>query len=57
MLGLRRHSQHDLSIDGFWRSTGMDLRTEEACKKTFREIDDVVGLKYLKAVLQTRIPS
>lgn len=35
-----------LSLDCYY--TGMDLRTEEACEQTFREIDAVVGLKYLK---------
>lgn len=29
-------------------SAGMDLRTEEACEATFKEIDEIVGLMYLK---------
>lgn len=31
-------------------AAGYDLRTPEAFKKTFKELDDVVGLKYLKAM-------
>ena len=27
---------------------GKDLRTVEACEATFQEIDDVVGLEYLR---------
>ncbi|KAK5946184.1 DNA-(apurinic or apyrimidinic site) lyase [Knufia obscura] len=31
-------------------AAGYDLRTPEAFKKTFKELDDTVGLKYLKAM-------
>jgi len=31
-------------------AAGYDLRTPEAFKKTFKELDDLVGLKYLKAM-------
>ena len=31
-------------------AAGYDLRTPEAFQKTFKELDDVVGLKYLKAM-------
>lgn len=31
-------------------AAGYDLRTPESFEKTFKEIDDVVGLKYLKAM-------
>jgi len=31
-------------------AAGYDLRTPQAFKKTFQEVDDVVGLKYLKAM-------
>ena len=31
-------------------AAGYDLRTPQAFKKTFKELDDVVGLKYLKAM-------
>ena len=31
--------------------TGVDLRTEADCEKAFKDIDDVVGLKYLKVLI------
>lgn len=31
-------------------AAGYDLRTPQAFKKTFQELDDIVGLKYLKAM-------
>jgi len=31
-------------------SAGYDLRTREACEATFKELDDVVGLKYLRGM-------
>lgn len=31
-------------------SSGLDLRTVEECEATFKEIDDVVGLQYLKGM-------
>lgn len=31
-------------------AAGYDLRTEEACRKTFEEIDRTVGLKYLRGM-------
>ena len=42
---------HPLCLAGRRRvelATGMDLRTDKACQATFQEIDEVVGLKYLK---------
>ena len=31
-------------------AAGYDLRTEEACRKTFGEVDRIVGLKYLRGI-------
>lgn len=31
-------------------AAGYDLRTEDACRKTFEEIDRIVGLKYLRGM-------
>lgn len=31
-------------------AAGYDLRTEEACRRTFEEIDRIVGLKYLRGM-------
>ena len=31
-------------------AAGYDLRTEEACRKTFDEIDRIIGLKYLRGM-------
>ena len=53
IAGVRPEYQHRIGIcidtcHAF--AAGLDLRTPEAFEKTLKEIDDVVGLKYLKAM-------
>ena len=39
------------NVVNVWASdcaTGLDLSTVEACEASFKEIDDVVGLQYLR---------